>query len=166
MRIGLKHMVLKGIVALFFSALLHTMPAYADSGDEAAGTVVGAGLGGLVGSQFGHGPSRVATTVGGVFLGGLVGNQISRSLDRSSYATSLYPSYPGPASFQAVYVPNYVAPPAPPSETFYSSAAAYYDEAESDYCREFTQEIRVGGQTKESYGMACLQSDGSWRVVE
>lgn len=32
-------------------------------------------------------------------------------------------------------------------------------------CREFQQEIRVGGRSEEGYGTACLQPDGSWKIV-
>jgi len=31
-------------------------------------------------------------------------------------------------------------------------------------CREFQQEITVGGKTEEAYGTACLQADGSWKI--
>lgn len=33
------------------------------------------------------------------------------------------------------------------------------------YCREFTKEIKVGNQIQEGYGTACMQPDGSWKVV-
>ena len=33
-----------------------------------------------------------------------------------------------------------------------------------DYCREYTQEIRVGNQMVQGYGTTCLQPDGSWQV--
>ena len=33
------------------------------------------------------------------------------------------------------------------------------------YCREFTQEIFIGGQKQTGYGRACRQPDGSWEIV-
>ena len=33
-------------------------------------------------------------------------------------------------------------------------------------CREFQQEVTVGGQTEQAYGTACLQEDGSWKITE
>ncbi len=33
-------------------------------------------------------------------------------------------------------------------------------------CREFQQEIQVGGKTEQGYGTACLQADGSWKIVQ
>ncbi|MFT5521103.1 MAG: hypothetical protein ACI9IA_001703 [Enterobacterales bacterium] len=32
-------------------------------------------------------------------------------------------------------------------------------------CREFQQTITVGGNTEDAYGTACLQADGSWKIV-
>ncbi len=33
------------------------------------------------------------------------------------------------------------------------------------YCREFLQEVSIGGRTEQAYGTACLQPDGAWEVV-
>ena len=33
-------------------------------------------------------------------------------------------------------------------------------------CREFQQEITVGGKTENAYGTACLQADGAWKIIE
>ncbi|MDP2560669.1 hypothetical protein [Psychrobium sp. 1_MG-2023] len=32
-------------------------------------------------------------------------------------------------------------------------------------CREFQQQIIVGGKTESAYGTACLQADGSWKMT-
>lgn len=37
--------------------------------------------------------------------------------------------------------------------------------ARAEYCREFTQTIRVGNQKQEGVGTACMQADGSWQIV-
>ncbi|HLO78980.1 MAG TPA: RT0821/Lpp0805 family surface protein, partial [Magnetospirillum sp.] len=39
-----------------------------------------------------------------------------------------------------------------------------YEAAPGQYCREYQQTINVGGQEQRSFGTACRQSDGSWRV--
>jgi len=33
------------------------------------------------------------------------------------------------------------------------------------YCREFLQEVVIGGNKEQAYGTACRQSDGSWEVI-
>jgi hypothetical protein len=32
-------------------------------------------------------------------------------------------------------------------------------------CREFQQTISIGGDSEQAYGTACLQADGSWKMV-
>ena len=34
------------------------------------------------------------------------------------------------------------------------------------YCREFQQNVTIGGVVQASYGRACLQNDGSWKIVK
>ncbi len=33
------------------------------------------------------------------------------------------------------------------------------------YCREFQQEVSIGGRTEQAYGTACRKPDGSWEVI-
>ena len=159
-------------------------PAQAGDGGAFFGTGLGAALGGLVGSQFGRGSGNTAATVTGVVLGGLVGNSIGQSYDNAqrgySYA-SYGRSYAAPAVYYGgYYEPNYVAPyaPAPQQAVYYVPAPQYREETPAyvtrgyvgvretrpHYCREYTQRIVIGDQTQESYGTACLQPDGSWRI--
>ncbi len=154
---------------VIFGALL-TRPAYAGSG-EFIGTLVGAGTGGYIGSMFGHGAGRLAATGAGVFIGGAIGNEIGYQSDHSYgyYARSYYPAYyypstvyyaPPPTVYyvSSRYAPNYVAPPDPPPVAV--------NQTYGSYCREYSQQVRIGGQVQESYGTACLQPDGSWKIVQ
>ncbi len=58
--------------------------------------------------------------------------------------------YGGPAvpALPAATLPVPAVPPAPASGCL--------------VVREYTTEIKVGGETVEGYGYACLQADGSW----
>lgn len=153
---------------LFIFLMCLSTPVVAD--DRLATTLLGAGVGGFVGNQFGSGSGQVAATAGGAFLGGLIGNDLGRSY----YSSRVYnsPAYyynndpilfsdPGPYYYQT-YSPNYVAPPAPPPPP----ATVTFVDTEGSYCREYSKKIRVGGRIQESYGTACLQPDGSWRIVQ
>ena len=40
-----------------------------------------------------------------------------------------------------------------------------YQTASGQYCREYTQTINVGGKKQTSYGTACRQPDGQWKIV-
>ncbi len=138
----------------------------ARAGDASVlGTAFGAITGGVLGNQIGQGSGRFLSTTLGVAIGGSVGNSIGQEIDRdnarSRYASPGYGYYASEDVFAPIsyysYTPNYVAPPAPPP--------TYIDQNAGTYCREFSQEIRIDGNPVESYGTACLQPDGTWRIV-
>jgi hypothetical protein len=66
-----------------------------------------------------------------------------------------------PVNFTMPYVPNYVAPAAPPP-----ASIIYVDSESGDYCREYSQRAQVGNRTQEVHGTVCMQPDGSWWVVQ
>lgn len=43
--------------------------------------------------------------------------------------------------------------------------SARYDGLDRRTCRDYTRTIFEFGRIRETYGTACLQRDGSWRVV-
>ena len=57
--------------------------------------------------------------------------------------------------------PPVVYAPAPIDAT---PASAPYRTADGRYCREYQAHVVVNGMPQSSYGTACLQPDGSWRV--
>lgn len=90
------------------------------------------------------------------------------------YRPSYRPYYP-----YDYYPPRVVyAPPpvyyAPPPPVVYQAPPAYYGPPQTlpggplvsqTHCREYQSTSVVNGQTVASYGTACLQPDGSWRMV-
>jgi surface antigen len=175
-----------GLIAVLLLAGITSAALPAKAGDkEFYGTGLGAALGGLLGSQFGRGEGQLATTAAGVFLGGLVGNDVGTSLDRAdrlSYGGySRHYDYYQPRPSYSYYEQTYVAPPAPPPQRViyapqpvvqyrqvidyedYDNDAGHYRRG-GDYCREYTQRVRIGDRIEESYGTACLQPDGAWQV--
>lgn len=38
-------------------------------------------------------------------------------------------------------------------------------EQQGRYCREYQQNVTVGGRVQESYGTACRQPDGQWEII-
>jgi hypothetical protein len=66
-----------------------------------------------------------------------------------------------PPGLMQPYHPNYVAPPAPPPPP----PGTYIDGRLATYCRAFSRHVRVGNVVEENFGTACLQPDGTWRVM-
>jgi hypothetical protein len=60
------------------------------------------------------------------------------------------------------------APAAPPIDwSQIDAGVTVVDEGygeSGEFCREFQQEIVVGGRVERGHGIACLQEDGSWRI--
>ncbi|HCR85249.1 MAG TPA: hypothetical protein DIV86_01075 [Alphaproteobacteria bacterium] len=36
--------------------------------------------------------------------------------------------------------------------------------ADSEYCREYTKDVYIGGRTQQAFGTACRLPDGTWRI--
>ena len=69
-----------------------------------------------------------------------------------------HPYYaPAPVYAVPAQLPPTAASPEQPS---YSA-----NREETAYCREYTKNILVDGKEEMSYGTACLQDDGRWRII-
>ena len=143
-------------------------PGYGEAGTigmnkTTGGALVGAGAGGLIGSQFGRGEGKGVATVLGVLAGGLIGSQIGASLDRADQAALHQTTQTALETAPA----NQALPWRNPNSGNYGTVTpgAVYQES-GQYCREFQQTIVVGGQQQQGYGRACRQPDGSWKIVQ
>lgn len=81
------------------------------------------------------------------------------------------PLYPPPV----VYPPYYYAPPppvvyAPPPPIYVPPPAqtampAPPPQTQSQTCREYQSTAIIDGRPQQTYGTACLQPDGTWRII-
>jgi surface antigen len=134
---------------------------------ESVGTLGGAALGGLAGSQIGHGTGSLVATGAGVLLGALLGNQVGQSLDRADATTAQRTAGQALETAPAGQAVPWRNPDTGNSGTV--TPTRTYEPAQPQYegqvCREFQQTITVGGQTQQGHGRACRQPDGSWKIV-
>jgi len=63
---------------------------------------------------------------------------------------------------EVIYMPAPQPAAAPVAAT---AASPVYQAADGRYCREYQATISVAGRLQQSFGTACLQPDGSWRIV-
>lgn len=129
---------------------------------ETTGTLAGAALGGLLGSQFGSREGRLATTAVGVLIGSLIGSEIGRSMDevdRLKANQAINEAHVAPLGERI----RWNNPANDHSGSITPVRDGYSDSGR--YCREFYQTISIGGRTEEAYGIACRQPDGTWRIV-
>ncbi|MGE5505136.1 MAG: RT0821/Lpp0805 family surface protein [Actinomycetota bacterium] len=127
------------------------------------GAVLGGIGGGLAGSQFGHGSGKLAATAAGTILGALVGGSVGSSLDR---ADEMYANRAGQQAFESAPTGRSIAWSNPDSgHSGQIVPTRTFEPQPGQYCREYQQTVMVGGQQQQSFGTACRQPDGSWKVV-
>ena len=129
---------------------------------ERLGTVVGAALGGLLGSQFGSGDGKTAAIVTGIFLGGLLGKDVGATLDRVDKQIMARTTHNTLENSPIGSTSNWNNPDTGNSGTI-TPTKTY--QTTSGYCREFQTTVTVGGKVQNAYGTACRQPDGSWKIV-
>jgi surface antigen len=124
------------------------------------GGLGGATAGGLIGAAAGGGAAGIAA---GVILGGLVGGAIG---DRMDAADRRAANEAAARALETVPSGSTTSWRNPDSGNSGSITPTHtYQTAGGQYCREYQQTITVGGQQEKSYGTACRQPDGSWRIV-
>jgi len=138
-------------------------PAYAGGSHQAGGTVIGGVVGALVGSQLGKGNGRLAAVGVGTLIGAMIGNDIGRSMDavdRGYAAGAVNRALETAPTCTTISWDN-------PQTGNYGAVTATrtFEPSPGRYCREFQQQVVIGGTLQDAYGTACRQPDGSWEIV-
>ncbi len=125
------------------------------------GGLGGAALGGWAGSSVGKGSGKLAATAAGVLIGALVGSEIGRSMDEVDKQKA-HQAYTQATSAPVGQTIAWNNPNTGNSGTVTPTRDGTSNAGE--YCREFQQDVVIGGQTEQAYGVACRQPDGSWEI--
>jgi surface antigen len=155
-----RHVAAMGVVALLVAGC--TASDYGTK--EVAGALVGAGAGGLIGSQFGKGSGKLAATGAGTLLGAALGAAAGQSLDRADqlhaaradHRASEFTSSSGPVPWRNPDS-GYPGGSGPGPSGAQSVGVA---------CRDFKDTIYIDGVAHEARGRACRQADGTWQIVD
>ena len=151
-------------IAIVFAAALSLGACVSDQGNkQTLGTLIGAGLGGLAGSQIGSGTGQLAAVGAGVLLGGLLGNSVGKSLDKADIAYAERNAQQSLEYQPTGAISSWVNPDSGNSGSI--TPTATYRSETGRYCREYQQTVTVGGELQSAYGTACRQPDGSWEIV-
>jgi len=155
---------MKKVVTIFAAALLLGACANGQGPKQSGGTLIGAGLGALAGSQIGSGRGQLAAVAIGALAGAFVGNEIGKSLDSAdkiAMENSTQRALETAPSGQTVAWQN---PDSGNSGSITPRPAVQHNSGE--YCREYQQTITVDGRSEQAYGTACRQPDGSWKITK
>ena len=124
------------------------------------GEVVGGVLGGVLGSQVGEGSGQTAAIIIGTMAGSMIGRHIGQTMDdvdRMKTAEALNNNRTG----QSTTWTN------PDTGEEYTVTPTRTFEEPAGPCREFELDATVGGEADQKVnGTACLQADGSWKIVQ
>ena len=132
---------------------------YEENPKAMLGGLLGAGAGAGIAAAAGGSPGViVAAALGGALLGGFVGHKLD-DRDKKMAAQAATQAFEKNQTGQPTVWNN--------PETGNSGSVTptkTYQLATGQYCREYTQTITIGGEPQKSYGTACRQEDGTWKV--
>jgi surface antigen len=123
------------------------------------GGMLGATSGGLIAAAAGGGTAGI---IGGVLLGGLVGGAIGNHLDQKDKELAQQNAQRTFESAQTGQASTWKNPDSGNSGSI--TPTRTYQSSNGEYCREYQQQITIGGELHKSYGTACRQPDGSWKT--
>ena len=153
----------KFVLVFAVVAMLSACAENQNSQKQTLGTILGAGLGALAGSQIGSGKGKLAAVAIGALGGAFAGGQLGKSLDDvdrikagQTQQTTLENNKDGVSSTWNNPNTGHNGRITPTSTQRASSG---------EYCREYEHEITVDGRNEVVKGTACRQPDGSWRVT-
>ena len=129
---------------------------------QALGTITGMALGGKIANDLTEDSSKNNLwTLAGVTLGAFLGNEIGASMDKTDILMAQnarnYALEHNKINSQAAWK----NPDSGNSGVIYPTRT--YTSGDQP-CREFTQEINIGGTIQTGYGKACRMADGSWNI--
>ena len=157
-------MKIRSVLAVLLLAVMTAACAKDGEGPGTKQTIGGilGGVGGaVIGSQIGSGSGQIVATAAGALLGALAGSEIGRSMDDADKekAERAYTQATTAPIGQEITWNN------PDSGNSGTVKAIREGTAEDgNYCREFQQEVTIGGENETAYGVACRQPDGSWKI--
>lgn len=144
------------LLVVIFSSSCATVQ---DNPKTLLGSMAGAAGGGLIAAAAGGGAAGI---VGGVLLGGLLGGAVGNHLDQKDKEMAARNAQ---STFEYGRTGQTTAWRNPDSGNSGSlTPTRTYQTTSGEYCREYQQEITVGGEKQQSYGTACRQPDGSWKI--
>mgnify|MGYP000305291867 CR=1 FL=1 len=150
--------VRKIMTTLLVSGLVISLGGCQNVTKQDMGMVTGAVAGGLIGSTIGQGRGQVLAIAAGTVAGGVVGGMIGKSMDdtdRLKAEAAIERNKTNQAS--TWHNPDTGA-------TYTVKPKKTYQRANHQYCREYTMTADIAGKKQQTYGTACRQPDGSWKV--
>jgi surface antigen len=147
------------LLTFVVSSCAATKQTYEENPKAVLGGLIGAGAGAGIAALAGGSPGAiVGAAIGGALIGGFVGHKLD-DRDKQMAAQAAQRAFEQNHTGQAS-VWNNPDSGNPGSVT----PTKTYQLATGQYCREYTQTIMIGGEQHQTYGTACRQADGTWKI--
>lgn len=130
---------------------------------QSGGTLLGGLAGGLLGMQFGKGGGQILAASAGALIGAYAGTQIGKSMDNQDKLMAERASQKSLETQSAGSKMEWKNPDT--GHQGYVMPTRTFKTKEGQYCREFTQEVKIGNNVEKAYGTACRQPDGHWKII-
>ena len=130
---------------------------------QTAGTLLGAGLGALAGSQVGGGKGQLAAVAVGALAGAWLGGEAGKSLDKADQAYAERTAQNTLESNPVGQTSNWRNPDSGHAGSY--TPTRTYQTASGQNCREFETSVVIDGKTETATGTACRGADGTWKIV-
>jgi len=156
----IKGVALASLLAVSLSACQTDMQ---NNPKQTMGTLLGAGLGALAGSQIGGGKGQLAAVALGALGGAYLGSEIGKSLDAADKSMMQKNAQDSLEYAQTGTTTAWRNPDSGNSGTF--TPTNTYQATSGQNCREFETTVYVDGKEETGTGRACRQADGTWKIV-
>ena len=130
---------------------------------QTGGTLLGAGLGAITGSQIGKGKGKLAAVAIGTLAGAYFGREIGKSLDKADRLAMKQTAQSALENNKIGQKSEWSNPDSGNNGNV--TPTRTYQTASGSSCREYQQTVIIGGKTEQAFGRACRQPDGSWKII-
>ena len=131
---------------------------------ETVGKIAGSIQGGIIGSQFGKGQGKLVSITAGTILGSIIGGKFGKYLDDKDKAMMLKTTEKVLENEKIGKQFSWKNNDTGNKGTV--TATKNYKNAKNQICRDFSQAVSNSKITEKSYGTACRQSDGTWKIIK
>ena len=149
------------LILIFVSILSFSLHSCSNISKQEQGLFLGGLTGALIGSNMSD--DKVLGAGLGAFAGAIVGQGIGQTLDEYDKAILMKTSQ---QALEFTPSGNSVEWRNPDSGNYGSVTPTRTFKQKGRYCREYTQEIFIGGEKQKAYGKACRQPCGQWQIVQ
>lgn len=146
------------------AASLAACQALQDSPKQTMGTLLGAGLGALAGSQIGGGEGQLVAVTIGALGGAWLGSELGKSMDQADRLQAERTAQQSLEQSPSGQTSAWSNPDSGNSGTF--TPVNVYRSADGENCREYETTIVIDGREEIARGQACRQYDGTWKIVQ